>query len=376
MKEIKIGLIGANWMGTYHATGFSKVRQAYGTDIVPVFGMVADMDPDKAKQAYERFGFEKWSTKWQDVVGDPTIDLVIIATPNFTHPEIAIAAANAKKHVLCEKPMANTLEEGRQMVEAAKKNGIISAVGFIYTHCPVQVFAKQLMESGEMGDFISFRGQFDLDYCSDPNTPSSWRQYAKYAGTGALGDVTAHLISLSDMLVGEIDEVCAVTDIVFNERPKAAGSSEKVVVDTDDQVYLMVRYQNGRIGAFSSSRVVNGKAAAMGYEVQGTNGTMIYSLDRINELELFIKGGAPEQKGFKTIKGNQLHGDYGHISMMNELGVAYHDILCIQAHAVLKAIAENKPYKLDIAYGHKVDRIMAAAQLSDKERRWVKISEC
>ncbi|MGI5849681.1 MAG: Gfo/Idh/MocA family protein [Christensenellales bacterium] len=375
MKEIKIGIIGANWMGSYHAMGFSKVRQTYGTEVVPVFGMVADMDEEKAKIAYERFGFEKWSTKWQDVIEDPSIDLVIIATPNFTHPEIAIAAANAKKHIICEKPMANTLEEGCQMVEAAKKNGIISAVGFIYTYCPVQAFAKQLIESGELGDFISFRGQFDLDYCADPNTPSTWRQYAKYAGTGALGDVTAHIVSLSDMLVGEIEEVCAVSDIVYKERPKSAGSSEKVAVDTDDQVYLMVKYQNGRIGAMSSSRVVNGKAAGLGYEIQGTKGTIIYSLDRINEVELFIKGGDPEQKGFKTLKGNQLHGEYKHISQMNELGVAYHDVLCIQAHTVLEAIAKNRPLKLDIAYGHKVDRILAAAQLSDKERRWVKVSE-
>ena len=373
---IKIGLIGANWMGTYHAIGFSKVRQAYGSEVVPVFGTVADIDEERAKRAYDRFGFEKWTTNWQDVVNDPSIDLVIIATPNYTHAEIAIAAANAKKHILCEKPMAMSLEEGRMMAEAAKKNGIISLVGFIYTFCPTQVFAQRMYESGELGDFISFRGQFDCDYCSDPNTPSTWRQYAKYAGTGALGDVTAHVISISDMFAGEIEAVCAVSDIIYDKRPLEEGSKEKVTVDTDDQIYLLVKYKNGRIGQMSSCRVINGRACAMEYEVLGTKGTVTFALDRINELELFIKGDAPSQKGFKTLKGNLTHGDYSHISQMNELGVAYHDVLCIQAHTILEAVAKNQPLKMDIAYGYQVDRILTAAQISDKEGRWVKISEC
>ncbi|MGI5849984.1 MAG: Gfo/Idh/MocA family protein [Christensenellales bacterium] len=373
---IKVGIIGANWMGTYHAVGFSKVSQAYGSDIFPILGTVADIDEKRAKRVYEKFGFERWTTKWEDVVNDPSIDLIVIATPNYTHCEIAVAAANAKKHILCEKPMAMTLEEGRQMAEAAKKNGIISLVGFIYTFCPMQVYAKQLIDSGGIGEFISFRGHFDCDYCSDPSTPSTWRQYAKYAGTGALGDVTAHVISISDMLADEIEEVCAVSDIVYNERPLAEGSSERVTVDTDDQIYLFIKYKNGRIGHMSSSRVVNGKACMMGYEIQGTKGTLSFSLDRINEMQLFIKGDSAAQKGFKTIKENLTHGDYNRISQMNELGVAYHDVLCIQAHTILEAIAKNKPLKMDIAYGYQVDRVLAAAQKSAKERRWVKISEC
>ena len=375
MREIKVGIIGANWMGTYHAMGFSKVREAYGTEVVPVFETVADINEEAAKNVYERFGFNKYTTKWQDIIDDPSIELVIIATPNFTHPEIAVAAANAKKHILCEKPMANTLEEGRQMVKAAKDNGIISMVGFVYTHCPVQVYAKQLIESGEIGDVITFRGRFDCDYCADPTTPSTWRQYKKYAGTGALGDVTAHVISLSDMLVGDIEEVCAVTDIVYNERPAKAGSSEKAVVDTDDQVYVLVKYKSGRIGEMTSSRVAKGKAGDMGYEIHGTKGAMRFALPRINELELFIDGAPAGQKGFKTIQGNLAHGEYTHFAHMNDLGVAYHDVLGIQAQKILQAIADNKPVDRDIAYGHYVDCVIEAMKVSAEEGRWVKVSE-
>ena len=123
MKEVRIGLIGANWMGSYHSIGLTNVRQAY-TDIVPVFEHVADVNEQAAKRAANRFGYKKYSTDWHDVINDPDVDMVVIATPNFTHSEITIAAANAGKHILCEKPMANTLEEGRAMVEAVKKNGV------------------------------------------------------------------------------------------------------------------------------------------------------------------------------------------------------------------------------------------------------------
>ena len=157
MKEVKIGLTGANWMGSFHSVGLTNVRQAYH-DVKPVFEHVADVNGNAAQLAADRFGYKKVSTDWHDVVNDPEVDLVIIATPNFTHAEIAIAAAKAGKHILCEKPMANTLAEGKAMVDAVKEAGVKSLVDFIYTKCPANVLAKEMMDSGKLGDFVTFRG--------------------------------------------------------------------------------------------------------------------------------------------------------------------------------------------------------------------------
>ena len=156
MKEVKIGLIGANWMGSFHSVGLTNVRQAYH-DVAPVFEHVADVNGSAAQLAADRFGYKKVSTDWHDVVNDPEVELVIIATPNFTHAEIAIAAAKAGKHILCEKPMANTLAEGKAMVDAIQEAGVKSLVDFIYTKCPANVLAKELMDSGKLGDFVTRR---------------------------------------------------------------------------------------------------------------------------------------------------------------------------------------------------------------------------
>jgi predicted dehydrogenase len=376
MKEIKIGLIGASWMGNYHSVGMTNVRQAYGNAVEPIFGTVADINEAAANKTKERFGYEKATTDWKDVVADDTIDLVIVATPNYVHAEQVIALAEAGKNIVCEKPMAMTLEEGKAMVDAVEKNKVKSLVDFIYTKCPVNNYASKMIGAGEIGDIVTFRGWFDCDYCADPETPATWRQYKKYAGTGALGDLTAHIISLSDQLMGnKIAEVFAASEIVFGQRPEAANSKKMIKIDTDDQIYIIVKYENGRLGTMSSSRVAVGHPCELGYELQGTKGTIKYELPRINELQYFNKNNPKAQKGFTTIKGNVEHGDYKQFCLTDDLGIAYSDVMTIQAYDILTAIAENRDTKINIAYGHYVDRVMKAMETSAENGRWVKISE-
>lgn len=375
MKEIGIGLIGANWMGSYHSIGLTNVRQAY-RDVAPVFVHVADVNEQAAKIAATRFGYKKCSADWRDVVNDPEVELVIVATPNFTHAEITIAAAEAGKHILCEKPMANTLEEGRAMVEAVQRNGVKSLVNFIYTKCPANILARELVQAGKLGDFVTFRGEFDCSYCADPKTPAAWRQFARYAGTGALGDLTAHIVSLSDMVVGQkITEVLASWDTAYTTRPDASDMSKTVDIDTDDQVYIIVKYEDGRIGSMSSSRISVARPDSLYYEMQGSNGTIKFDLTRINELQYFSNDCDPAERGYKTVKGNVLHGDYARFCATDELGISYGDVLAVQAHDLLAAIVNDTQCGIDIAYGHYVDTVMAAMARSAKEGRWVKISD-
>lgn len=377
MKEIRIGLIGAGWMGTFFASGFYNVRKAYGTEIVPVFEAVADPVEAAAKKAQDTFGFHKATTDWHEVVQDPAVDLVVITTPNFTHAEIAIAAAQNGKHIVCEKPLSVSAAESRKIHEAVQKAGVLSLVDFIYRRCPVQAHAKEMIERGDLGEIVTFRGEFDCSYCADPSTPMTWRQYAKLAGTGALGDLTSHLVSLSDMLVGgtmgKITEVCAVWDTAFKQRPEKAGGA-MTDVDTDDQIYILLKYENGRIGQMSSSRISAAKPCAMAYEIQGTKGVLQYDVQRLNELR-YARVGDPANMGFTTVDGNTLHGEYKHFSQLNGLGISYADVMGIQAHSILKAVAEGKPTDIDIAYGYYVERVCAAMELSAREGRWVKVDE-
>jgi len=300
---------------------------------------------------------------------------VIIATPNFTHAEITIAAAEAGKHILCEKPMANTLEEGRAMVDAVKKAGVKSLVNFIYTKCPANILARNLVKSGKLGDFVTFRGEFDCSYCADPKTPAAWRQLAKFAGTGALGDLTAHIVSLSDMVVGQkIVEVLASWDIAYATRPDSSSAAKSVSIDTDDQVYIIVKYEDGRIGSMSSSRISVARPDSLYYEMQGSNGAIKFDLTRINEIQYFNNDCDPAERGYKTIKGNVLHGDYTRFCATDELGISYGDVLAIQAHDLLSAITNGTDCSIDIAYGYYVDTVMAAMAKSAKKGCWVKIA--
>ncbi|MGL6202650.1 MAG: Gfo/Idh/MocA family protein [Lachnospiraceae bacterium] len=375
MKEVKIGLIGANWMGIYHSIGMTNVRQAYG-DVVPVFEMVADLNEQAAKTAAKRFGYKKVTTDWKEVVANPDVDLVVIATPNFTHAEIAIAAANAGKHILCEKPMANKLEDGRAMVEAVDKAGVNTLVDFIYTKCPANVLARDLMQSGELGEFVTFRGEFDCSYCADPTIPATWRQMAKIAGTGALGDLTAHIISLSNMIVGkQIVEVLASWDVVYPQRPDSRDQGKTVEIDTDDQIYIIVKYEDGRIGSMSSSRVSVARPDSLYYEIQGSKGAVKFELSHINDLQYYSNNCPANQRGYKTIKGNTRNGDYARFCGTDELGISYGDVMAMQAHDIMLAAVDGHKIDIDIAYGHYVDTILAAIEKSAREKRWVKVNE-
>lgn len=378
MRKIHVGLIGAGFIGTFISSGFYSVRKAYGTEVVPVFEAVADPVKELGLKAQETFGYRKVYTDWHEVIEDREVELVIIGTPNVTHKEIAIAAAKAGKHIFIEKPMAVSLEDSKEIAKAVAASGVYSLIDFIYTRCPVQNYAKQMIEEGVLGQIVSFRAEFDCLYCADPTTPMTWRQYANLAGTGALGDLTSHLIALSDLLVGstmgKIKEVCAVWDTPYDKRVEPKNG-ELVDVDTDDQIYILLKYENGRIGQMSSSRIVHGKPCSMGYEVEGSKGTIKYNVQRLNELQYARADAEPGQVGFTTIEASPVHGEYANFSSMNGLGISYAEVMGIQAHGLLKAIANGQPLDIDIAYGYYVERVCAAMECSAREGRWVAVED-
>lgn len=378
MRKVKIGLIGAGVIAKFHLQGYNSVFENYG-DVKPEFIIVADRDEAAAKRIRDSYGFKEITDNWKDVINHNEVELVLITTPNYLHGEMVIAAAKAGKHIMCEKPMSMTMAEGNEMVKAAKEAGIISQINFVYRKCPTIVEAKKMIDRGEIGEIVTFRSWFDCAYMADPKTPMMWREYKKFAGTGSMGDLTAHVISLSDYLlndrVGGIEEVSCFCDIVYKERDDMFEPQKKAAVDTNDVDYTIVRYQNGRTGVLYSSRVAIGHDSRMGFQVVGSKGTISFSLNRLNELEIFMDDGDEGKKGFKTLSPNTLHGEYSHYSAYNDDGISYPNVMGIQAHAMMEAVAREQALDVDIAYGLEVDRVMAAMQKSAQEGRTVKVSD-
>lgn len=373
MRKINIALIGAGRMGISQAKAFGNVCKIYNDGIEPVMYMVADVAKEAAENFVQRFGFQKAVTDWHETLKDPNVDLVVVTTPNDSHVEICLAALEAGKHILCEKPLGLSSAECKQVVEAAKKKHMVNAVGFNYIQNPMLQYANKLLKSGEFGKTLSFRGVFDMDFCADPESPHTWRQSSAIAG--ALGDTGSHVLGIAEYLVGDISEVCGVGDIIYTDRPDPAAPGRRLPVENDDQFHMLFRFENGGTGSIITSRVAPGRKIGLGFEIQCEKGTIYFSEERLNELQVYRHTDRLEDQGFKLIRCNAEHGDYRFFTGTAGVGITYIDLVTIQAHGILKAIAENRPFNPDFESGWKIAAAMDAALKSDKEKRWVALRE-
>ena len=379
MKKIGVGVIGAGNIGFFHTRGLQMVP-IYGK-YQPEFIILADLDPAAGKKMGEKLDFKKITTDWHDVINDPEVDVVTIATPNYLHAEMAIEAAKAGKHVMLEKPMAMSYEESLAIDRAFEEAGVVNMVDFIYRTVPVNVKLTEMVKDGRLGDITYFRGWFNCSYKADPETELQWRDVKDLAATGVIGDVIAHTLSLSDMIigpqVGEITEVCAATDTVFETREDKAQilDGKTFKVDTDDICSVIVKYANGRTGIMYASRIAAGEDCFMGFEIQGTKGAARFNLQRINEMELYEETDQ-ETRGFRTVLGKPSHGDYSTFTIYDECGISYADLFAMHYEKLFEAMdAGNNHLDIDVNYATKVDRVMCAILKSAEEGRWVKVEE-
>ncbi len=386
MREIRIGVVGAGWMAKAHSTAFRNVAMLFGTEpAVPVLETIADIDPDRARDAAATLGFARWTEDWRDLIADPAVDVVDITTPNNAHGEIAIAAARAGKHIYCEKPLALTAAEALEMTEAAEAAGVITLVGFNYLKNPAQALARDLIDAGEIGEVTQFRGTFDQDFMADPQVPFSWRQDRKVAGTGALGDLASHTISLALSLVGDIREVCGMLGTFIPERAVPSGGSghtsratadaEMRIVENDDVAQFLCRFESGALGTIASSRIATGRKLWIGYEIQGTKGALYFTQERMNELQFYRAGEPSAERGYKTIFTGPEHKWYGGFHPIAGISLGYNDQKIIEARDLLVAVATGEKAAPDFRFGYTVDRVVDAVERSATERRWVTVDE-
>lgn len=375
MRRIKVGLIGAGWMGRAHAGAFASVSRIFGESpaIIEIVA-VADSVEATARDFASRFSIAKWTTDWRQLVEDTDIDVIDITTPNDVHPEIALAAIAAGKHIYCEKPMANTAAQAKAMRDAARTAGVVTVVGLNYLCNPIQAYARQLVESGVLGSIFHFRGMFDNDYMLDPAFPFTWRTDASVAGkAGALGDMASHVLSFAHYLVGQVTEVSATRQILHPWRRDSQGSSREV--ENDDLAQFLCRFDNGASGYIQSSRIGTGRKLYLAYEIQGTEGSLIFDQERMNELQFYRRSDDPAERGYKRILAAPEHPDYAAFFGLQGNPLGYNDLKIIEARRLIEAVAGRRPWVADFDFGYQVDRVVEAALMSADERRWVRTGE-
>jgi predicted dehydrogenase len=386
VKTLNVALIGAGFMGKAHSLAYSAMPMFFWPPpAMPYRKIVVEVNEDLALEAATRFGFESGSGDWRKVVEDPSIDVVDIATPNNSHPEIAIAAARAGKHIICEKPLACTSAEAKAMLEAVQNAGVVHMVAFNYRRTPAVALAKKLIEEGAIGTVLNFRGTYLQDWSADPNSPLSWRFQKSIAGSGALGDIGTHVIDLARYLVGEISGVNAELKTFIKDRPKqssgqdklgAAGKLEGVPrapVDVDDEVSTLLRFANGAVGSLEATRNAYGRNNFLTFEVHGDQGSLHFNYERRDELQFFDANDAADRRGFRTIYTGPAHPYGGNLWPIPALGIGYGETKIIECFDFFKAISEGTSVSPNFEDGYQIAVICEAIQSSSEAGTWVNV---
>ncbi|GIK71717.1 MAG: oxidoreductase [Chloroflexota bacterium] len=300
--EIGVGMLGYAFMGKAHSNAFKKIPyMMYPPPAIPKLAAICGRNEAATRAAAIRFGYERYYTDWRDMLADDAVQLFDNGGPNDAHAEPCIAAAQAGKHILCEKPLARTAEEAKTMLDAVQKAGVKHMVAFNYRFVPAIRQMRKLIESGALGRIYHFRAVYLQEWIMPHyNMPMIWRLTKDVAGSGALGDLGAHIIDLGRYLVGEVESVSAMTRTFIPERPWGDGTMGKV--DVDDAFAAVVSFDNGALGTVEATRFAAGRKNGNIIEINGEKGSMRFNLERMNELEVFWIDDEPkETRGFHQV---------------------------------------------------------------------------
>lgn len=386
MKRLNVALVGAGFMGKAHTVAYSNMPKFFWpAPAYPVLKTLCDIDPKIAEDSCERFGYEKWCTDWHDVVNDPEIDIVSICTPNNAHAPIAIAALNAGKHVLCEKPIASTRKDAEAMAAAAAeaaKKGVISMNAYQYRRVPALVLAKKFIDEGSIGKILNVRCTYLQSWSADPSSPLSWRFQKEIAGAGTLGDIASHVIDIAQMLAGDIESVVSTVKTYITERPVQEGGvdllgtvklgpdAKKAPVDVDDENSFLVKFKSGAVGSIEATRNAWGRNNFITVELHGTEGSLYFNYERLNELQVCFAKDPDDRRGFKTIYTGPAH-FYGEVTWnIPGMNIGYGELKTIEIYDFIKAIVEGKQPTTNFQVGYGVEKVCDAVMKSSESGKW------
>ena len=366
MSEIGIGIVGGGYMGKAHAVAMATVAAVFDTPLRPRLEMIAASSLVSAERYRSAFGFNRAAPDWQTLVADPNVGAVVIASPQETHRAIAEAAIALGKPVLCEKPLAETLDDSRVMVAAAEAAGVPNMIGFNYIRTPASQFVRQLLAEGAIGDVTWFRCEHTEDFLSDPSTPFNWR--CRGLANGNMGDLAPHPINAALALMGPVAKVCADLETVHNNRPGGT-------VDNDDHAQIMVRFDSGVMGHIYSSRIATGRKMGYAYEITGTKGAIRFDQEDQNAVWLYLAEGPEATRGFRKILTGPAHPDYLPFCQGPGHGTGYQDQIIIEAKDFLTAIHTGAAVWPTFRDGLAVAEVIEAIHASNNGGGWVNVSD-
>lgn len=366
MTDIGIGIVGGGYMGKAHAVAMCAVGAVFGTALRPRLVSVCATSAGSSERYRGQYGFRKACTDWRELVEDPDVEAVVIASPQTTHRAISERAFSLGKPVLCEKPLGADLEDARAMVAAADESGCVNMIGFNYIRTPATQFARHLIADDEIGRIIWFRGEHTEDFFADPATPVN--RMTSERATGTMGDLAPHMINAARTLVGPVTDVMAMIETVHAER----GG---VPVNNDDQAQLMCRFESGAMGHLFFSRVATGRKMGYAYEIHGDKGAIRFDQEDQNALWLYRADGPEAGRGFTKILAGPAHPDYEAFCQGPGHGTGYQDQIIIEARDFLEAVHAGESRWPTFREGLEVQRTTAAAWASSESGRWQSVEE-
>jgi predicted dehydrogenase len=377
IPEVGVGMLGYAFMGKAHTNAYKKIPyMIYPPPAVPKLIAIAGRSEESVKEAALRYGYESYTTDWRQLISNDRVQLFDNGGPNDAHAEPCIAAAKAGKHLLCEKPLGRDAKEAARMLEAAERAGVKHMVAFNYRFVPALRLIRDWIEAGKLGEIYHFRAVYLQEWIIDPKFAMIWRLDKRQAGSGALGDLGAHIIDLARWLVGEPEKVSAMTKTFIKQRPVRTGSNVMADVTVDDAFAAVLEFENGALGTLEASRFAPGRKNGQVIEINGSKGSVVFNLERFNELEVFWMDEQPkESQGFHHVLVSESYHPFwknwwpqGHI-------IGWEHTFVHEITHLLDAIVNHKdvaPYGADFLDGYKnaviCDAILKSAETEKQVR--------
>lgn len=370
--KLNIGLVGAGYMGKAHALAIHSVGPTFNTNIRPVPYMIATSTPEGASQKAKELGFLFSTGDWRDLVNDPAIGAIIIASPQNTHYEIAKAALAARKHVFCEKPLSASLPQSEDMVSLASANpSLITMIGFNYIQAPAMQMAKKMIKEGVLGTIHFMRAEQSEDFMANPLTPANWRTEYQYSGT--MMDLAPHIVNAALGLLGEIESLVADIGTVYKQRP-SADTGKMVPVLNDDYGQFLCKFKNGASGNLLFSRVATGQKCHYSYEIYGSEGALKFDMEDQNVLWYYDSKVKAAHQGFTRLLMGTPHPNFQALCPGDGHGTGYGEQIVVELYNFLTAIEKGEACWPSFADGLSVDKVIDAAFQSWQSKSWVSIN--
>ncbi len=378
VKSYGIGMLGYLFMGKAHSNAYQKMPVFfYPPPAIPRLVSICGRSRSRVQEAAARYGYEKYETDWRRVVADPEVEVLDNGLPNDMHEAPCVEAAERGKPVLCEKPLGRNSKESARMLRAVTKAGVKNMVFYNYRFVPAMQLFRRMVHEGAVGKVRQFRAAYLSDWIVDPDFPLVWRLRKDISGSGALGDIGSHVIDIARFLVGEIDSTSALLKTFIGERNLEAGSPKRGRVTVDDAFISMVKFRSGAIGTIEATRVATGRKNHQRVEVHGSEGSLYFDMERLNELQYYSSADPADRRGFRTIlvteKVHPYAGSYwppGHV-------LGWEHAMVNQVYHFFDALANDKkvePLAATFEDGHRADMVIDAMIKSSSTRRWEPVS--